>query len=277
MANADKPIDRWLAYAAIAVGVILYLAPKSPAVVIGCVILIFGLLAYPIWNFWIIEDALWRRLLALLLLASCSVGLAAYAWPPPPTLMYLIPGFVLNDNVTRAYGLQFQGDQPLFKVAVLITDVDAINLAKKENGSGSSINLFERYSFVPLISNEEEIDPRHNGFVQWYYYRPFNLSDGSLDFQIRSRDIDTIERLGVYQNGVPHSLPSYYVKIEDIRTGKLLKECISDARYRLHDKSKSKLPLCCGDIDPQKGIYASCAPLTTRVVASLKKFLLRWL
>ncbi len=82
----QKPIDRWLALAGVAVGVILFLLPKTPSVVCGAVALIFLLLVHPVWHFWWIEKSAFRRVFACLLLSVALVGLGYSAWPllPPP-------------------------------------------------------------------------------------------------------------------------------------------------------------------------------------------------
>jgi hypothetical protein len=64
----QKPIDRWFGLFAAAVGILLYLLPKTPPVVIGCLLAIFLLLAHPVWNFWWIEKAICHRILAFALL-----------------------------------------------------------------------------------------------------------------------------------------------------------------------------------------------------------------
>jgi hypothetical protein len=264
----NKPIDRWLTYGAIAMGIVLYLAPKSPFVIISCLFLIFILLVHPAWNFWWLERALWRKLLALSVLVACLAGLAVVSWPPQPTVMYFIPGPVANDNATRAYGMQFHGDQPLYKVSVFVTDVDALDVATK---TGNKPDLFEHYSRMPFIPDEEEVDARHTDLIHWYPYRPFRLNQETLNFDIQSRYIDVREHLQVYQN-VPHTFPAYYLSITNTRTGKLLQECISDSRYSSYDKSKSRLSLCCGDAYPKEGIYASCAAWPTRAIRWLARF-----
>ena len=45
--------------------------PKTLPVVIACLLVIYGLLVYPIWNFWYIERSLWLRLASLFFLAAC--------------------------------------------------------------------------------------------------------------------------------------------------------------------------------------------------------------
>lgn len=67
----QKPIDLYLSLFSIAVGIIMQFLPKTLPVVIACLLVIYGLLVYPIWNFWYIERSLWLRLAALFFLAAC--------------------------------------------------------------------------------------------------------------------------------------------------------------------------------------------------------------
>jgi hypothetical protein len=74
--KTKKPIDRWLALAAVVLSVLLYLFPKTPGIVIGCLALVYLSLLHPVWNFWWIEDYLPRRIIALICmaLAMCIIG-----------------------------------------------------------------------------------------------------------------------------------------------------------------------------------------------------------
>lgn len=85
MDQNTKPVDRWLGLGGVVVGVILYLLPeKTPITVVLCSSLIFVLLVHPTWNFWWIEDAIWRRLAALGTLITLLVCLSLFVWPVPP-------------------------------------------------------------------------------------------------------------------------------------------------------------------------------------------------
>jgi hypothetical protein len=59
------PIDRWLTLGAAALGIALYLLPKTPVIVVVCVLAIIGLLIHPIWHFPGIERAFWRQIIAV--------------------------------------------------------------------------------------------------------------------------------------------------------------------------------------------------------------------
>lgn len=76
-----KPIDRWLWLAGAAVAILLFLFAKTPLVVLICVVVLFGLLVHPVWNFWWIEKDVRRRLLALVGLALVCSFIAYAAWP----------------------------------------------------------------------------------------------------------------------------------------------------------------------------------------------------
>ena len=59
MQEAHKPIDRWLGLMSAAIGVILFLIPKTPSIiVVVCLVLIFLLLIHPVWNLWWVEKCL---------------------------------------------------------------------------------------------------------------------------------------------------------------------------------------------------------------------------
>lgn len=78
---ADKPRDLWLTLGSIAIGILLFLLPKTGAVIVLCLLIIFALLIHPAWHFWWIEKRLWRRIALLTLLAMSLVLLGASIWP----------------------------------------------------------------------------------------------------------------------------------------------------------------------------------------------------
>ena len=81
MQEAHKPIDRWLGLLSAAIGVILFLIPKTPSIVVLCLVLIFLLLIHPVWNLWWVEKRLIRRLSALLILLILLGWLGRKSWP----------------------------------------------------------------------------------------------------------------------------------------------------------------------------------------------------
>lgn len=76
-----KPVELWFFLGSVAVAVILYLLPKTPSIVIGCLAAIFILLLHPIWNFWWIEQSIWLRLFSILLFASLLCLLGYFVYP----------------------------------------------------------------------------------------------------------------------------------------------------------------------------------------------------
>jgi hypothetical protein len=82
--KGEKPIDRWLALFALAVGAALYLLPKTQPVIIGCCILIWGSLVHPFIHFWWVEDRKWRQVLAATVLTTGVVFLCLYIKPEKP-------------------------------------------------------------------------------------------------------------------------------------------------------------------------------------------------
>jgi hypothetical protein len=76
-----KPIDRWLSLLGIAVGLLLFLVPKNRTTDVIFLVIVFGLLTRPIWNFWWIEHALWRRLLTLAFFAAILMLIGLWSWP----------------------------------------------------------------------------------------------------------------------------------------------------------------------------------------------------
>lgn len=77
-----KPIDRWLALVGIAMGIAIFLVPKTPLVIILSLIGMFLALCHPAWNFWWIEESRLRRILALIVLAALHFGFGVFVWPP---------------------------------------------------------------------------------------------------------------------------------------------------------------------------------------------------
>jgi hypothetical protein len=88
-AARQKPIDRWLSLAGLAVTVLtsLVIPRTSASVIIGSVVA-FVLLARPLWNFWWVEKTT-RRRGAALAITALILGVIAYtSWPtrvPAPT------------------------------------------------------------------------------------------------------------------------------------------------------------------------------------------------
>ncbi len=81
----NKPIDRWLGLLATAVGIFLYLLPKTETVIIVCLALMWMFLAHPVINFWWIEKRLWRRIAATLVLTGALIVLGIHIKPEATT------------------------------------------------------------------------------------------------------------------------------------------------------------------------------------------------
>src|SRR5712691_12694070 len=79
-----KPIDAWLQLFGIAMGLGLWLWPnKSPLGVVIAVVVMFLCFIHPLWNFWWIEDELWRRIMCLSILIPLLSAIGYWAWPEP--------------------------------------------------------------------------------------------------------------------------------------------------------------------------------------------------
>ena len=82
----------------VAVGVIMWLLPKSLLTVIGSLLIIFSLLVYPVWNLPWIEKSLWLRIAALLLLASMLCVLGYISLPQKES----VPNFTADFDIFGA-------------------------------------------------------------------------------------------------------------------------------------------------------------------------------
>jgi hypothetical protein len=78
-----KPIDRWLQLASMAVGLVFWLLPKTPLVIVSCLLLIFLLLLHPLWNLWWIENYKPRQVFVMILLAAICITIGYKVWPEP--------------------------------------------------------------------------------------------------------------------------------------------------------------------------------------------------
>jgi hypothetical protein len=82
-----KPTDRWLVLLAISVGVLVGLpaiaALRAPVLIVAGLLLAFGLLAHPVWNYPWIEQSNLRRGAALFVVAAGLVSYGRFLWPAP--------------------------------------------------------------------------------------------------------------------------------------------------------------------------------------------------
>lgn len=103
-------IDLYLALALGMLGIVMYLIPKSPFVIICLLIIAFCLSFYIVWTFPWIRDSFGRRLGGLLFVAACLCLLGDYVWPAPsynlkpPSLK--VDVFPTNVNIFDKYPMQ---------------------------------------------------------------------------------------------------------------------------------------------------------------------------
>jgi hypothetical protein len=81
--SQPKPVSVWLALGSVVPGIVLYLLPKTPPVVLLCCVAIFGLLFHPAIHLWWIEDAPYRRIGSVVILMLGCMGIGYIAWPKP--------------------------------------------------------------------------------------------------------------------------------------------------------------------------------------------------
>ena len=81
MEKPPKPLDRWLGLFGVAVGIVYALLPKTPLVISFSLVVIAALLIHPLWNFWWIEDRLWKQVVACFALLVALVLLGRSSWP----------------------------------------------------------------------------------------------------------------------------------------------------------------------------------------------------
>lgn len=136
-------VELQLSLISLAVGVIMFLLPHTPLIIIASLFLIFGLLFYPIWKYPIIAKSIWRRLVSLFILACLLLLMGYYVWPHPlivsPSKRTIIPGlnekFLLtinNINDTPLYGISLivkvdKGDLKLKNIRIYPTEESKIN------------------------------------------------------------------------------------------------------------------------------------------------------
>ncbi|MGC9969765.1 MAG: cold shock domain-containing protein [Bryobacteraceae bacterium] len=74
----------WLALGSVVAGILLFLLPKTPAVIVVALVVLFLLLLHPVWNFWWIDRSLGRRIAALFVLGAALALVGLAVWPVPP-------------------------------------------------------------------------------------------------------------------------------------------------------------------------------------------------
>ena len=79
--KGHKPIELWIGLLGVIATVILFLVPKTTVSIVICLSIIF-LCAFPLtWDFWWIEEKLWRRIAACLLIALSLGTFGVKIWP----------------------------------------------------------------------------------------------------------------------------------------------------------------------------------------------------
>lgn len=138
----DKPIDRWLGLGSLAVAIALYLLPKTPFVVIACLVVIFGVLVHPVWNFWWIEESLTRRVGALVILAGLLVIMGDLAWPE------VLPAPLADLRVT---------DWERLPIPLIVGQKAEVHLHVK-NRNDAPVKAVAKYSPIWVDGNPEAMD-----------------------------------------------------------------------------------------------------------------------
>ena len=79
----QKLVDRWLGIFGVVVGILFYLLPKTPIIVVVLLVFLAALLFHPIWNFSWIKKSLARRVIALLAMVILLFVIGVFIWPEP--------------------------------------------------------------------------------------------------------------------------------------------------------------------------------------------------
>lgn len=61
--STKKPTDLWFFLGGAAMTIAFFLIPKTPVVIVFCLVAIFALLIHPLWNFWWIEESKIRQII----------------------------------------------------------------------------------------------------------------------------------------------------------------------------------------------------------------------
>jgi hypothetical protein len=179
----------------LAVGWLLWMPP-----------LIFGIHVLWRWSDDVKKLLLFRYFLAigafvsLALLGSYSIWRASR-----PSFLLCWPGLVFADGKTRAYYFAAER-KSVQNPTIIISDSDnALNSLTLRPGN---------------------IDPRPEGFADYFKLQPTNLGHEKLTVITQAKDNDTDEQLFVETRGFAR-FPSWKVIIRNSRTGKIIFQCES--------------------------------------------------
>ncbi len=203
----NKPVDRWLSLVALAVGVALYLLPKTEPVIIGCCILIWISLLPLFIRFWWVEDRKWRQVLAGSILTAGIVLLDLNVGPERPqerqaerNETQTIPSPAKSEQSESTppkpgRPLQFQTELPktplvtlMFKDSPLFTPERRQRITKDINGFAE--DLKDLGIPIPADIPPIGVDTTDPKGPEWsfneqgnskYYYNQFTLKQGVLD------------------------------------------------------------------------------------------------
>jgi hypothetical protein len=86
--DSTQLFDRWLALLTLVFVLVLFIVPKTPAIIIFISLIIFVLLLYLLWGHPWVKKKRQRRTGACLVCALVVVWLGYISWPPQPPVMY---------------------------------------------------------------------------------------------------------------------------------------------------------------------------------------------
>jgi hypothetical protein len=119
----EKPVDRWLSLAGIAGSIVFFLLPRTPPIIVGSLVLLFGLSIHPVWNCRWIEERLWRRLLSVGAVAVALFVTGYYVWPTL-SFEFLQPYWNAEEN-RMILSVGHKGSEPVFNFKATVYSMDA--------------------------------------------------------------------------------------------------------------------------------------------------------
>jgi hypothetical protein len=191
MEEKNSPIDRWLALGAMAIGIALFILPKSPAIVVGLWVVIFVLLLHPCWHLpWIKNKSLRIRLVVCGILALVCAMLGYLSWPS-------------DDNIAVFHVVGFQVARSSQNLHQLIANITI------QNDGGNAQIVCYGATFVAKSTDDEKergkLLKELQSLVQKYV-----REGGGLKFTVRPKEsrwftnfgpILTDEQIAQYRKG----------------------------------------------------------------------------